>query len=509
VQLTASQEKHVLIATAIVSGMAFADMLAVNTALPAIQKELMMDATSALWVAEIYLLFVASLMLMGGALGDRFGRRKILRVGIYAFAISSLLCAASESGPMLIASRATQGLAAALTMPSSLALLNACFPPDRRGRAIGSWTAMSSMMLPLGPLIGGAAVDFLSWHWIFLINLPLCFAALVYLKRVPKPPYDTPDSRNLDLPGILGLTCGLGALVFGLLEGARHGFDDTAVRVSLIAAVVLLPVTLYVESKVSEPMVPLWMFKSRTFMLVNLQTFFFFAGFQGAMFLLPFLYIQVYGFTAFQAGASGLPITLAMAALSRPVGKFMDRYGAGPLLATAPFVVCGGFFLLAQVPVNGTFIANILPAIALVSLGLALFIAPVTSVALNAIGDGRSGLASAVNNTVARVAALMSVAIMGLFLSSGFSKSLKAELAKSSLNDTQSSEIIAQINRLATIVPPDTLSPAQTSAFRSGVLEAFISGFSNALLFATAVIFVAGAVGFIGLRRENSSPSKH
>ena len=500
VPLTARQEKHVLISTAIVSGMGFADMMAVNTALPVIQIELGMDAASALWVAEVYLLFIASLMMMGGALGDRFGRRRILRYGIYAFAASSLLCALSTSSGMLIAARAVQGVSAAFTGPSSLALLNACFPPDRRGRAVGTWAAISSLMLPLGPLLGGAAVDLLSWHWIFLINIPLCAAAVVVLRGVPRPPFDPPGSARLDIAGIIGMTGSLGTLVFGLLEGARRGFGDDLVVASLAAAAVLLPLTLIVEAKSREPMLPLWMFRRPEFVTANLQTFLFFSGFQGAMFLMPFFYIQVFGFSALQAGAAGLPISAAIIVLSRPVGRLMDRIGAGPPLAVAPFVVAAALYALAQAPANGLFLEDVLPAVIVMSIGLGFFVTPITTVAMNAAGEGRSGLASAVNNTVARVAGLISIAILGVVLSSGFAGHLGPLLGPLDLNADQSAAIAAQVQRLGAITPPEGLTGPQTETFRELVRQAFAGGFHDAITTAAAFMFFAGIVGLMSFR---------
>ena len=501
VLLTKSQEKKVLMTTAIVSGMGFADMMAVNTALPVMQTQLGMDAASALWVAEIYLLFVASLMMMGGALGDRFGYRRVLRYGILAFAASSLLCAVSTSGDMLIFARATQGLAAAFVLPSSLALLNACFPPDQRGKAIGSWTAISSMMIPLGPLAGGAAVDLLSWHWIFIINLPLCAAAYFFLRGVPRPPFGQTATARLDIIGIIGITSGLGALVFGLLEGARRGFADDLVIVSLIAAAILLPLLIVYEAICKSPMLPLWMFRRRVFVLVNMQTFLFFSGFQGALFLLPFFHIQVYGLTALQAGAAGLPISIAMVLLSRAVGKLMDKHGAGPLLASAPFLIAGGLFWLAQVPADGTYFRHVLPPLVILSTGMGFFIAPLTTVALNAAGEGRSGLASAVNNTMSRVAGLVSVAMMGVLLTNGFTKSLAANLAALGLDAEQLSLINGQVQRLAALVPPASLSQDQVDALDMTVRTAFTVGFSDAVLVASASMALAGVVGVIGLKK--------
>ncbi len=504
--LTPAQEKLVLITTAVVSGMGFADMTAVNTALPVIQIELAMDATSAHWVAEIYLVFVASLMMMGGALGDQFGRRRILRYGIIAFAASSVLCAASDSAAMLVFGRATQGIAAALAMPSSLALLNACFPPERRGRAVGSWAAITSLMIPLGPTVGGALVDLLSWQWIFLINIPISAFTLYTRRGVPSPPYDPPVGGRLDIPGVLAITAGLASLVFGMLEGARRGFGDDIVIIALAAAAVLLPLFIVIEAVRREPMLPLWMFRRRAFAMANLQTALFFGGFHGTIFLLPFFLQQVFGYSAFQAGATAVPISAAIIIMSRPVGRFMDKFGPGPLLATAPFLVGTGLFMLAQCPADGTFLGDILPAIMFFAIGIGLYVTPITTVSMNAAGEGRSGLASGVNNTVARVAGLIAIALFGILLTADFSATLVQGLGPLGLDADQMAAATGQIKRLGAMTPPDTLSVAQAEHFRTLVRQAFASGFKSAVTVAAALMFLAGVVGFATLRKITATP---
>ncbi len=504
--LTPAQEKLVLITTAVVSGMGFADMTAVNTALPVIQSKLALDATSAHWVAEIYLVFVASLMMMGGALGDRFGRRRILRYGIIAFAASSVLCAASDSAAMLIFGRAAQGIAAALAMPSSLALLNACFPPERRGRAVGSWAAITSLMIPLGPVVGGAAVDLLSWQWIFLINIPISAYTLFTLRGVPPPPYDPPVGGRLDIPGVAAITLGLASLVFGLLEGARRGFGDEGVIAALIAAAVLLPLFLITEAISREPMLPLWMFRRRAFAMANLQTALFFGGFHGTIFLLPFFLQQVFGYSAFQAGATAVPISVAIITMSRPVGRIMDRFGPGPLLAVAPFLVATGLYMLAQAPADGTFLTDILPAMMFFAIGIGFYITPITTVSMNAAGEGRSGLASGVNNTVARVAGLIAIALFGILLTSEFSTVLVDGLKTLEMDADQMAAATGQIKRLGAMTPPETLSGTQAEAFRVLVREAFASGFQDAVTVAAALMFLAGVVGVFGLGKISATP---
>ncbi len=506
--LTPAQEKMVIVTTAVVSGMGFADMTAVNTALPIIQLELAMDATSAHWVAEIYLVFVASLMMMGGALGDRFGRRRILRYGIIAFAASSVLCALSDSAAMLIFGRAVQGIAAALAMPSSLALLNACFPPQRRGRAVGTWAVITSLMIPLGPVIGGAAVDLLSWQWIFLINIPISAFSLYTLRRVPPPPYDPPVGGRLDIPGVIAITGGLAALVLGLLEGARGGFSDPLVIASLVAAALLLPLFLIIEAISQEPMLPLHLFRRRAFAMANLQTALFFGGFHGTIFLLPFFLIQVFGYSAFQAGITALPISAAIIILSRPVGRFMDKYGPGPLLAVAPFLVAAGIFLLARSPAQGTYLGDILPAILLFACGIGLYIVPITTVAMNAAGEGRSGLASGVNNSIARIAGLIAIALLGILLSTGFSGTLIPGLNELGLDDSQMGLALGQIKRLGAMAPPESLSAPQAEAFRLLVRQAFAAGFRDAITVAAAVMGLAGIVGVLTLRKIAATPEE-
>jgi Na+/melibiose symporter-like transporter len=248
------------------------------------------------------------------------------------------------------------------------------------------------------------------------------------------------------------------------------------------------------------------MFRRRAFVLANLQTAFFFAGFHGAIFLFPFFLIQVYGYSAFQAGAAGLPISAAIILMSRPVGRFMDSIGPGPLLASAPFLVSGGVFLLARVAADGTFVGDILPVLALFSVGLGLYVAPITTVAMNAAGEGRSGLASGANNTVARVAGLIAIALMGLLLTRGFSDYLTPRLQTLGLEPEQLAAVAGQIRRLGAMVPPETLTEAQVEALRGLVREAFTAGFQDAVMMAAAMMFAAGVIGFLGLRNIAAVP---
>jgi EmrB/QacA subfamily drug resistance transporter len=305
-------DRDVLISTSIASSMVFIDTTAVNTVLPAIQRSLDTALTDAQWVVEIYMLFLASLLLLGGALGDRFGRRRVFRLGIILFAFASLACGLSQTPLQLIAARAFQGIAAALLTPASLALLNASFPPDRRAAAVGAWSAVTALAVPLGPVLGGALADWLSWHWIFFINLPLSIAALYALRNVERPRFDPQIASSFDLAGAVVITLALGGLVYGLLELSRRGLSDDFVLAGFVVSAIGLPLFIFIESRAENPLMPLSLFRIRTFTGINLATFLLYGGLHGSSFFIPFKFISTHGYSAAQAGAALLPLPLAI-----------------------------------------------------------------------------------------------------------------------------------------------------------------------------------------------------
>ncbi len=404
----------VLAATVTASGVAFLDTTVVNVALPRIGADLGGGFATLQWVLDAYLLTLGALVLVGGALGDQFGRRRVFEVGLVGFGVASLLCGLAPNAATLIGARALQGVTAALLVPGSLAILSSTFDAADRGRAIGAWSGLAGIFTALGPFVGGALVDASAsgWRFVFLLNLPLVVAALI-LSRVAVP--DVPGLRTgarLDLAGAALVTVGLGLVVLPLIEWAKLSRGTALGLISLGAAVLVAFVV--VEARSPGAMLPLSMFSVRTFTVANLVTFTVYAALGGAFFLLVVTLQEALGYSALASGAAGLPITLTLLLLSSRVGGLVPRLGARALLTAGGLLTAAGLLLLVRVRSGGSYWADVFPGVVVFSVGLALVVAPVTTTVLADISAERQGVASGVNNAVARVAGLVAVAVLPL-----------------------------------------------------------------------------------------------
>jgi EmrB/QacA subfamily drug resistance transporter len=408
-----SQKFWILAATILGSTMAFVDESVVNVALPAIETDLKAPVAIIQWLVNAYTLCVASLMLIGGAAGDRWGRRRVFVIGTAIFALGSVWCGLSPTIAQLIAARALQGIGAALLIPSSLAVIGASIDPAERGRAIGTWAGFSAVAAAIGPLLGGWIVDHVSWRWIFLINpliaLPTVWAALAHVPESR----DNEAAAGLDWLGALMAIAGLGSLVFGLIASSDLGWRDGTVLGSIAAGLLLIVAFVWVEAHSRAPMMPLDVFASRTFSGVNLLTLLLYAALGGAFFFLPFDLIQVHLYSATLAGAAFLPFTLMMGALSRWSGGLLDRFGARLPLIIGPAITALGFALLAWPGTGGSYATTFFLPMAILGLGMAVAVAPLTTAVINAVPTHRAGVASGVNNAAAAVANLLAVAVFG------------------------------------------------------------------------------------------------
>ncbi len=404
--------RRVLLATVLGSAMASIDSTVVGIALPAIGRDFHATLASLQWVFTSYTLTLAGLLLFAGALGDRYGRKKIFVTGVIWFALASLLCGVALNAPELIAARALQGVGAALLTPGSLAILEASFVKRDRAKAIGAWSGFSGLGTAVGPFLGGWLISAVSWRLIFVINLPVAaLVVAVSLRHVP-------ESRNpraagrLDVAGGALVTLGLAGLTYGLIYGPDHGFTSATTLSALTAGAVLLAAFAWRERRAKLPVLPLGMFRSAQFSSANLVTFIVYAALGGALFLLPVQLEQVAGYTALQAGISLLPVTIIMLLLSARSGELAARIGPRLQMTAGPVVIAAGLALLARIGQSGSYLAEVLPAVLVFGLGLAINVAPLTATVLAAVPAERAGTASAINNDVARVAALIAVAVL-------------------------------------------------------------------------------------------------
>ncbi len=406
--------RAVLVATVVGSSLAFIDGAVVNVALPALQASFGASAALVQWVMNAYLLMLGSLVLVGGAAADRYGRRRVFVLGVALFALASLACAAAPSAALLVVARAVQGFAAALMTPASLALLRANFPPQERARAFGIWAGAGALTTAFGPVLGGFLVDSVGWRTIFLINLPLAALAIVVaLRAVPESRDDS--ARALDAPGAVLVAIALGALTYGLTVAADAGWSALTAG-SVAAGIALLGVFLLVEHRSAAPMLPLALFRGRAFSALNGMTFLLYFALGAALFLLPFELIRVERYSATLAGAALLPFALVMGLFSSAAGRLARRIGTRVQLCAGPIVAGAGIAALGLAGAGGTYWATRLPALLVLAVGMTLTVGPLTAAVMNATESRHAGLASGVNNAVARVAGLLAVALSTLIV---------------------------------------------------------------------------------------------
>jgi EmrB/QacA subfamily drug resistance transporter len=404
--------RWVLLATVLGSGIASIDATVVGIALPAIGRDFDASLPTLQWVVTAYTLTLAGLLLFAGALGDRYGRKRIFLIGVVWFALASLICGVAPDAGVLIVARAVQGIGAALLTPGSLAIIEASFRPDDRGRAIGAWSGLGGVATAIGPFLGGWLVQAVSWRLIFVINLPIAaMVVAVAIRHVPES-RDPDMTGRVDVTGGALVTLGLVGLTYGLIEGPARGWTSRAPLASLIAGALLLAAFLAWERHTRAPMLPLSLFASAQFSSANVVTFVVYAALGGALFLLPIELQQVSGYTALQAGISLLPVTAIMLALSARSGALAARIGPRLQMSVGPVIIAAGLALFVRIDQSGNYLTEVLPAVLVFGLGLAINVAPLTSTVLAAVPASHAGMASAVNNDVARAAGLIAVAVL-------------------------------------------------------------------------------------------------
>jgi EmrB/QacA subfamily drug resistance transporter len=495
----------ILAATILGSSMAFIDSTVVNVALPALQSSFHATVVDVQWVIESYGLLLAALILVGGSLGDLFGRRRIFVLGVTAFAVASMACGFASNIHQLIIARSIQGVGAALLVPGSLAMISTSFNEKSRGQAIGIWSGFTAITSAIGPVLGGWLVERASWRWVFFINLPLA-AVVIAISVWWIPESRSTMARRVDWVGALLTTIGLGGLVNGFLESVDLGWRTPVIFGSLIVGFVCLLALPFVEANVAVPMLPLTLFKSRTLSGANLFTLSLYAATGIFFFLFPLDLIQVQGYSTTATGAAILPLILLMFFLSRWSGGLVARYGPRGPLIIGPLMVALGFVLFAVPSVGGSYWITFFPALLVLGFGMAATVAPLTTVVMNSVDQGRVGTASGINNAVARVAGVLAIAVLGIVMVKAFSSRLNHSLSQLSLPPDALQALKANEIKLAGLQVPAGLDPSARTAIDDFIRGAFVFGFRIVIFICAGLSAASAAVAWLMIAQDDDRP---
>jgi EmrB/QacA subfamily drug resistance transporter len=496
-----SRKRLVLIAAIMGTAVVSVDSTVVNVALPAIRSDLGGGLAGQQWISNGYLLTLSSLILVAGSLGDLFGERRIFTLGVAGFGVASVICAVAPTIELLVLARALQGVFGALLTPAGLAVIAATFPPAERGHAVGLWTAWGGIGIVAGPLIGGQLVDSASWRWIFAINIPLVLATLWLVARA------VPESRpregvKLDAIGAGLCAFGLAGITFGLIEQPIDGWGSILVAGPLIGGAALFAAFIVHEMHTDQPMLPLALFRRRNFSVTNAETLAMYAGLSMLFFFLVVFLQQTAGYSALAAGTATLPVTIVMFALSGRFGGLADRHGPHLYLTLGPLIAAGGLALMQRVDASADYASQLLPALLVFSLGLSMTVAPLTATVLADADESNAGIASAVNNAIARVAGLIAIAAIGAVVSA----SVKRDISTPAGASAGVRAALAQA-RDAPLAPPATrgLSASEARAVTAEVSDASVAGFHLGVGIGAALVALGGLLGAVGLRNATCS----
>ena len=495
----------VLTATILASSMAFIDGSALNTAIPAIQAALKASGEQILWVINAYLVMLAALIAVGGSLGDVLGRRKVFAIGIALFMLASLVCGVAPSVGFLIGARLVQGLGGALMIPGSLAIITAFFGRESRGKAIGTWSAFTTVVTVGGPALGGVLADAGLWRGVFLINFPIGVIALIVLfSKVPES-HDEKTSGRIDYLGAALLAVGLAGLTYGLLSAPNLGFADPRVYGALLVGVLALIAFIVAEAWGSHPMIPLKLFSSRTFSGVNLLTFGLYGALSVGMLFLSLDMVQTQGYSMKAAGLAFIPFSVILIALSRWAGGLVDKGGPRPPLVIGPAIAGAGFFFMAFSGLSdgpSHYWTTFFPGVVLLGIGMGITVAPLTTAVMSAVASNFAGTASGINNAVSRVAGVLAIAVLGTIALVLFSRALQARTALLDLGSDVRAALSAEAARLGAAEVPATVASGSVGAVQSAIHMAFVDTFRVVMIVSAVMSWVGAALAGIFVERK-------
>ncbi|MEM1243385.1 MAG: MFS transporter [Pseudomonadota bacterium] len=482
----------ILFTTIIGSSMAFIDNTVVNIALPVFQSQLGATAVDVQWIIEGYTLMLSALILIGGALGDSFGHHKVFTLGVVIFILTSIGCGLANQPKFLIFMRILQGLGGALLIPGSLAIITACFPESKRGGAIGTWSAFTSITMAIGPLLGGWLIDTFSWRWIFFINVPLGILVIFLLRyKVPATPITQP--RKPDWLGGLLCLISLGSIIFALIHSMLVGWDDIIVLSLLAIGIITLGSFLWWENKTPTPMMPLKFFRSPLFSSINFLTLLLYGALGGALYFIPFVLMQLQGYSATQAGAVFLPLMLLIFLLGRFIGQLTDKIGPRKLLILGPLIASIGFFWLMFLNIHSSYWTVMFPAIFTLGIGMAIAVPALTTAIMNSLPINYVGLASGINNAIARIGGLLAIALFGILLYQIFSHHLQQSIDQLNLPSNIRNYLDNEKIRLAAMSIPTTLSDSLKLTLANSIKQAFLTGFHR-IVFIAAILSILSSL---------------
>lgn len=488
------KSKFIVLAAAIVgTSMVYIESVADNVALPAIQAEFNARLSDLQWIDQMYALCLVALLLVGGSLGDRYGRKRVFVIGVISFVIASALGGLTQNVGQLIGVRALQGLSAAVLVPGSLAMISDHYEGQERGAAIGTWWAFATVMLAVGLVLGGLLVQNVTWRAIFFINIPLGLVALALSTQIPSTPL-AHAPRHTDWSGALLVSFGLGGIIYALIEGSNRGPTDPLVVLAFLGGVGFLAAFIFIEARSENAIMPLALFRSRSFSMTNLLLLLICGTLTSLLFLMPLNFIQVQGYPAGQASLAIMPVILALFVLSRPAGSLAARIGTRTLVVAATLVSAAGFVLLSRAGIGESYWLTFFPGLALIGVGMAFSMTPLTALGITSVESRYAGVASGVLNAAARVGNLLVVTILVALIGWLFARSLGARLAPLQLAPQVEHAVLEQRNRLAGAQVPAEPDEATRAKIELAIDESFITGFQTAML-VSAGILVASSLG--------------